>query len=519
MASCIKGYSLEIILEWINKIWDSLKFEIWNGENEEFIQGALKVINAIASAISFGDWKWDDHNHASDRFLRPVLKECTDRIIDSKQRYMSSTGRILYALASGSTYTFCQVANKTLPALLLLWGDLSYNSEKASLIEVFNGILRARTEVGEASLKDFAENTPKNPAEEDYWHRSQSALISDLKLYKGTLVDSVYWAAMTDKVSDTPDDTVFRVNTIKGLVLLTKIPGFLEDFEQGTIIDTLNKMALDSSQTADMHTEAISALQQVSVNDPTRFSAITLPNLLASLVPGGPTNESEDIKEAEKKFVYKLIDDLVEISCREPCIVEDPINNKLPFPTHTVFDAFQKKMTAKFLEALKSDNKSMDYARLILTAMSLGLKMFDAALDEKLATSGSLTVATTSRHPYAEIILRLFRSLAQVKEDATGGFHIGVDASLKRKDMELLVNEVGNMATTALRSQQTTSSNNFLGPNVTFTKDIWSLFTGRTVAISQLDLRNATPDKYLAIILSASLISGIKKEVCAISIV
>jgi DNA repair/transcription protein MET18/MMS19 len=507
MASCITGYSISIVLEWVNKIWDSLKFEVWNGENEEFIQGALKVINSIASAFTFGPLALNAQIQEAKRFISSILKECVDRMVDSKQRYMSSTGRILYAVASSSQYMFAQVTKSTLPALLLLWEDLTYSSEKGSLLEVFNAILQARTEVGGNSQKDF-NNPPHSASETADWDQSKIEFTSALITFKEKLVDSVYWAAMAVNVMNTPDDTIFRVNTIKGLVLLTRIPNFLTDGEQGTIIDTLNKMGFGSSQRDEIHTQAISALQQVSVYDPARFSAITLPSF-SSHLPGGISNKV--VEDGETETLMSALDDLVNIACKEPCIVQD---RSISFPKHAVFDAFQEVMMSKLLHLLNAEKEQTEYARIVIAAISLGLKKFDAALDVG-AADHVLQPSTSepSQHPYAGIVLRLFKSLAKVRHDSSGGSYIGIQLVSEKKDLEMLITEVGNIATLALRSKQTKAENNFLNGS-SGSSSIWSLFTGAEVTKSQMDLRNASSDKYLAIAMSMSLVAGIKREVC-----
>lgn len=41
LTACIRSYPASTTAEWSSKVWDALKFEVWNGENEDFIEGAL----------------------------------------------------------------------------------------------------------------------------------------------------------------------------------------------------------------------------------------------------------------------------------------------------------------------------------------------------------------------------------------------------------------------------------------------------------------------------------------------
>src|SRR4051812_5668360 len=115
MSACVSGYSLPAVVEWAPKLWDSLKFEVWNGENEEFIQGALDVIHKMTKTLSHPILNWNDIEDPSAKILLEILRECNSRLLDSRQRYMPGTGSIFYAVASASPYSFSWVARKLLP--------------------------------------------------------------------------------------------------------------------------------------------------------------------------------------------------------------------------------------------------------------------------------------------------------------------------------------------------------------------------------------------------------------------
>jgi DNA repair/transcription protein MET18/MMS19 len=514
-----------------------VKFEIWNGDNEEFIQGALEVIYSLAYAVSVPNWKFDDETNAAARFLSSILKECIERIVDYKRQYMVSTGRIILAIATASPYAFSRVVMKTFPTLMTLWHDLSYNSEKTPLLGIFNRVFQARIEVGAKLATYIAETTLRfrqnvNPVGAfesieplPYLGRSQVALQEVLLPFKTDLVENIYWEAMTESGSGSPDDIALRITTIRGLVLLAAIRGLLLDFEQGTILSSLNKIVFDFSQSQEIRYEATVALQQLSMNDPFRFASITLPNFMSQLPPRMVTthwDRGEPNDEVDR--IMACLNSLMEIACTDLCNGQ-PAANMPDFPRHAVFDTFQESILAKLLEVIVLPDQQL-FANIILVAMDSGLDMFDTAVDKAGATGASPSAAHPEKHPYAWIVLKLFKALTAVKEtksNTPGGSHnqyIGLKLILgsDRKTTERIVATAGSIATRALRSKQTTPHNNFLNAgNASKLSQIWSLFCeGAPPEIddTQMNIWDAPDDKYLTLMLSMSLVAGVNRTVC-----
>jgi DNA repair/transcription protein MET18/MMS19 len=144
LAACITSYPVPTVTLWSSKIWDALKFEIWNGENEDFIQGSLQVLRAIAASLGKGNYNWSSQTTPMTEFVVTAAKECLNRVHDSKKLYLVSSGRILHAMASGAPYAFHLVAKTVLPSMHVIWQDLKLPSEKKMLLTVYNYILDAR---------------------------------------------------------------------------------------------------------------------------------------------------------------------------------------------------------------------------------------------------------------------------------------------------------------------------------------------------------------------------------------
>ena len=508
MVACISGYGFAAVLEWAPKIWESIKFEIWNGENEEFISSSLKVINALGKKLSTNIQDWDDELNVVARFVIGILKECTEKILDSKQRFMLSTGRILHALSCASLYMFSWVPKKVLPSLLTLWDDLSLKSEKTSLLGVFNRGLQARNDV-EAELMAAFKAKILDQETITYCIEGGEKLLKNLTPFKERLVE-VYWSALTESATDSQDNPAFLVNTIQGLASLMSFKEFLSDMERGTIIESLNKIALAPSHQDDVLDAATVALREISMADPERFRNITLPNFM-----------SKFIDMTDKEEIVRILDPLMQIACTSSCTFEPNSESDSRF---MVFNAYQQCLLGLVSETQLETQTSR--IAILLGAILRGMELFDTALKED---ESAVTSISSTTHPYFFIVYDLFTRFVGVRENGANAY-VGLLADVsKMKDaqesVELyqVLSLLGDIATLALRSSQTTPENNFLiGPGYTGPSRIWTLFCEvgkeqQSLSKVQMDVQHGPRDKCLVMVLSKSLIAGVRREVRIIS--
>jgi DNA repair/transcription protein MET18/MMS19 len=498
MAACIWEYNFSVAIEWAPKIWDSLKFEIWNGDNEEFITGALKVINAMARKLSTQSWDLSDETAAHASFIIGIYKECVQRVVDSGQRFMLSTGRILYAMASVSPYLFYWVPGHVVRPLLDYWRTLDSKSEKTLLIGVLNRLLHARIEV-EAMLNEALDeyvpgSTPPLASSVD----SHTKFKASLDPFQEAIVE-IYWGAMPAPSSDSPDDVAFRVNTIQGLALIMGIPSFLSDMERGTIIQSLNVIVQDIDESLAIYSEAVSALRQISINDPVRFKDITLASFISNLPP-------VITHASQLDHVIHNLDALTEVACNLTCTAPTPATK------HTLFDHFARALLEKLFALIRQPNQ-LTYVNAILIAILNGLRKFDKATDNETVSVS----ASPSYHPYAWITQVIFQELVTVKQVPGSDSYMGLAINLD-ENMETyrFVGLIAGVVSTILRSHHTTPANNLLRTGASSgTSIIWNLFhQDAPVAIqeTQMYLQSSPPDKCLVNAFSVALVAGARRE-------
>lgn len=523
IAYAVGGYSASEVINWAPRLWDSLKFEVWNGDNRDAIAASLNIISSIAKSLSSPALDWNDIENPYTKALLAIIAECNRRLIDTKPENMAKTGSILHAIAEATPYAFFWVARKFLPIMFTLWQDVTSEAAKGVLLTVLNTILEARValdkELDDSLMKERDSSRGEHPL---LTHATQikSLLATSLVEYQRNLIDDIYFSAMTDSISTTTDGVDYRAATIKGLVVLVDIQNMLSDFEKGTIIESLNSILLQSNLIDTVRKEAVSALQHISCSDPANFEKITLANFMSKLPRSISTDEIQGKLELES--VIYLFDSLVQIACTAICYSETKAEIDLEYRDR-VFTASQKAMLDKLINILEQDGQ-LQYANVILGAIYHGLNSYDAALalESKPAASFKVPAGNSRHHPYAWITLELFKNIVKVKQLEGGIPYIGLRTLEDDEQiMDKFVSLVARITTLTLCSGQTTTTNNFFNnpdkSNPTTPSQVWSLFIENlpeSIDTTQVDLIDGPPDKLLANVFSMSLVAGVRREVC-----
>jgi DNA repair/transcription protein MET18/MMS19 len=135
-----------------------LKFEVWDGTNDEFIDRTIAVIAAIVRKLDNGHLDWQSLDTRLAQFVIAASTECSQRLHDSKQQHVLGSGQILRAMGSGSHLAFDLIIRNVLPRMFLMWDDENYREKKILLLDVFNQILRARLDLRDGTI--FAAANP-----------------------------------------------------------------------------------------------------------------------------------------------------------------------------------------------------------------------------------------------------------------------------------------------------------------------------------------------------------------------
>lgn len=111
----MKDYGPRTISLYSVTLWDALKFEILNSEEEDLAQEALSGLAEIARSLSRAS------SGALNAYLKPIAKECNEHLEDAPTKQSQAAGRILGAIASVSPEVTNTVLRAVLPTLFTLY--------------------------------------------------------------------------------------------------------------------------------------------------------------------------------------------------------------------------------------------------------------------------------------------------------------------------------------------------------------------------------------------------------------
>ncbi|KAF4636526.1 hypothetical protein G7Y89_g1563 [Cudoniella acicularis] len=517
LKACVTSYSITTLLQWSSKIWDGLKFEIWNGEIEEDVQASLRILNGLVLTLGRPVTQWEGNNSFS-AFVNEVCDECFQRLSDM-ERYVLPSARILYSIGSTSPIALNLAVQRILPRLDVLAQDTASRVSKKSLIGVYNYILQARLDIA-----NEAETFPSRM--ESYEHATtlinirqdqEEKLTRALASFQQSIVE-VYFGTMSELNGD---DSVSSPNismstaAMEGLVTLTLIPIFLSSAEKGIIIQALISVVVNPKKDKELQNAALSSLQQISSKNPDGYQELVLPTLLKQL----PTKLSIEAEQrtAEVEVIEKFLENLIQVTSTSVCTRElesgwGKVGNGLFHRNH---DAFQRALFEKFA-AVVQHKAQAEYTNLILAAALRSIELFDPALGAAHTTT-NVPWGRSVDGAYSHVIFPYLRRILALKAYGDGKSYIGLQGMADEAELfdEISIRLLGRLITTILVSEASKNTEDFfsyyeenkpLDPPA-----ISSLFVQgapKELVQSQFDLDSAPSEKCAVVLLTVSLLAG-----------
>lgn len=495
---CAISYSNTTLLQHAPEIWSAIKYEIWNGESEDFIEESLHILRGLFYSLRTQPWESDENILAT--LVSDISNEIFDKMSDNRQ-FLRPSGRILRAISSSSSHIFFLVTKAILPKLDVLAQSVELPLEKKSLLSVFNNILQARLDLEEPALELSTKGDDKPDV----------AIIDAFLKFRQSIID-IYFGVMS-KVED-GTGSVFGTAAIEGLVLLTKIPEFLSPAEKAMVLEKIDGVMLSSSREQEIHVAALRAIEDMSSRDPTIFKDTTLPKLIKRFPESLSTNqETSQVTE-----IVDLLQDLILVSCSSVTGL-----NEVPTAgfRQRNFDACMENLLQLWHNVV-GQNGRLEYSNAILAAIFRGMELFDYAVSHSNKGLGS-DASNLGVGRYSHIVLPLLARLVKLEKHTNlpstpGDLHyIGLANPYDIDQITLQL--VGKITTLAVRSESAhlTGEDNFLllwnqqhEPSA-----IWSLFcpAAEGLILPQAELRSGPEEKCSVNVLSVSLLAGIKPKV------
>ena len=264
IGACASSYGVTTVSNYSITLWDSLKFEILNVQEDDLAGEALKSLQSIAICLSSGCDLTDSGSPLAN-YLRPIIRECNDRLQEPTHKQARPAGQILGALGTTSPVSFARIVRDVLPPLETLYQNADSIAKQRALLEVILRILDSAIAVYGAP------NTPAPPV----------PVENPLEPFKDRLFELSIRALM----STATEEISFRITALRVLLRLCMVRNFLQKDEIGMFVQYLDEILLedDANGRNDLRREAIQALVEISKFKPNLIMEITLPAFMARL--------------------------------------------------------------------------------------------------------------------------------------------------------------------------------------------------------------------------------------------
>lgn len=264
MKACIFAYEPTTVSRYSITIWDSLKFEILNAQEEILSDESLNVLQALAKRLSEGSAP-ESHKSSLAQYLRPITKECNEQLREPQQMQAKPAQQILRSLSAASSASFNLIIQAVVAPLFTVYQEADGIAKQRALLEALVSLFDSAIDIfGTWNTRGFDEapECPLSSFQEKISETFSQALMGTAK-----------------------DEISFRVTALKGLVRLSKLRNFLPDNEIGLYVQYLDEILIkeERQERDDLRQESISGLAEISKYKPQLIMDITFPAFMAIL--------------------------------------------------------------------------------------------------------------------------------------------------------------------------------------------------------------------------------------------
>lgn len=285
IMACVTNYEPRTISLYSVTLWDALKFEILNVQEEDLAQSSLLILSAIARQLTLAG------EGALNAYLKPIIKECNEHLEDAPTKQSQAAGQILKSVMNASPVIADTLTKAVLPHLFELFQSSESISKRRGLIEALNQIIDATIEVSTQWRTTDADGLIIRD-------RAESNALRDFSTESLEALLRVVVNAPKAEVS-------FRLFALQGLIGLVKVRQLLNDADVARVIDACTEIIIQerTSSQDEVEAAAIKGLTEIAHHSPTVTGERALPAFLAEL-PDAPvaTSGYERILEAFAKL-------------------------------------------------------------------------------------------------------------------------------------------------------------------------------------------------------------------------
>lgn len=245
-------------------IWETLKFEILNAQEEFLSDISLQALQDIAKRLSEGVTEASPQLPLA-QFLNPITKECNEQLQEPQQKQAKPSQLILSSLSAASAVSLTLIVQTVVAPLLTIYQEADGITKQRALLETLVVLF-------DSAISVFGEWTT----------RGRETILGNPLLEFKDQFSEIFGQAL---MGSAKEEMSFRVSALKGFLRLSTLRDYFQDNEIGLFVQYLDEILLNEESTGrdDLKKEAIAALAETSKYKPRLIMDITFPAFVATL--------------------------------------------------------------------------------------------------------------------------------------------------------------------------------------------------------------------------------------------
>ncbi|EEA18638.1 hypothetical protein TMatcc_010818 [Talaromyces marneffei ATCC 18224] len=321
LVACIESYDTNTVSRYSIQVWDAVKFEILNVQEDFLSEMSLSMLKVIVKRLSEHTVQVTQDMPLA-HFLKPIITECNEQLREPQAKQAKPAREIIRNVSSASIPAFTLVIQSVVAPLFTIYQEADSIAKQRAFLETYVTLLDAAIDLyGTWADKGFTQQfeNPLTSFQDQFTEVFSQALMGSAK-----------------------EEISFRQTALQGLLRLSTLRNFFQDNEIGLFVQYLDEILLKEEVVGSgvLKKDAVSALAELSRYKSNIIMEITLPAFMATL----PDQDDG----TDMKYITTL-DTLAQISAQR-----------------NIFETLVRRLLNKLDLLLQADNSHPRYARIIL---------------------------------------------------------------------------------------------------------------------------------------------------------
>lgn len=218
--ACAQSYGPQTISTYAVSIWDTIRFEILNGNDEDVATRAVDLVKAVTQTLSFGLTEATTNTPLA-HFLKVIVETCAKELKDPSTKVARPAGSVLSTSSSISPAANAYIVENTVPSLIYLFKSTDSTNNRTAILEILNGFLDATATVYFADGGVDPERVPLS-----------------------TLKDDLFEIYSKGFLGSSSEEVTYKLTALDGFRKLLSMKGFLAINEIGIVVQYFNDVVL-----------------------------------------------------------------------------------------------------------------------------------------------------------------------------------------------------------------------------------------------------------------------------------